>query len=190
MKRAGANRVRIIGGEHRGRRLQFPPIPGLRPTADRVRETLFNWLRPVIAGARCADLFAGSGALGLEAASRGASQVLLVEKAAPAARRLADNVATLGLTETVTVTRADTLRLLQTPPAQPYDVVFLDPPYAAGLLTDAMQALEQFSWLGAEAWIYLEQDSSSSWPALPATWKPYKQGTGGQAIYCLAKRVR
>ena len=111
-----ANQVRIIGGRHRGRRLHFSPGRGLRPTPDRVRETLFNWLQAEIRGARCLDLFAGSGALGLEALSRGAACLYAVEQNRAAAQRLRDNVALLHEESAVEVLQVDALRLLKTPP--------------------------------------------------------------------------
>lgn len=123
-----ANRVRIIGGIHRSRVLQFPPRPGLRPSPDRVRETLFNWLGQDLTGLNCLDLYAGSGALGFEAASRGAAAVTLVERDAEIARVLADNAALLHL-ETTRIVRGDALEFLKTAGAGAFDVVFLDPPF-------------------------------------------------------------
>lgn len=123
-----ANRVRIIGGEHRSRILQFPARPGLRPTPDRVRETLFNWLGQDLTGLACLDLFAGSGALGFEAASRGASAVVLVESDAASAAALRDNAALLRLA-TVRIVKGDALEFLRLD-RQSFDVVFLDPPFA------------------------------------------------------------
>jgi len=127
--RAGPGRLRIIGGEWRGRRLEFPSRPGLRPTPDRVRETLFNWLAPVLPGARCLDLFAGSGCLGLEALSRGAAEAWLVESDPVLARVLGEHVATLGAN--ARVIRDDARRLLKRLEAsdERFDVVFVDPPY-------------------------------------------------------------
>ena len=192
MKRAGAgaNRVRIIGGEHGGRWLRFPDAPGLRPTADRVRETLFNWLQAELPGARCLDLFAGSGALGLEALSRGAGFVLLVEQSRPVAERLRDHLDALGAGSRAEVHQSDALRLLARPPETPFDLVFLDPPFAAGLLGRACRALEDRGWLGARAHIYLEQDAAAPWPDLPPDWVSHRQGRSGQAAYRLMKRMR
>src|SRR5512134_933490 len=123
----GGNQLRIIGGRWRSRRLRFPPLPGLRPTPDRVRETLFNWLTPVIAGARCLDLFAGSGALGIEALSRGAAAVTFVERHPQAVRGLRANLAQLRA-EGARVEQADALLWLRQAP-QPFTVVFLNPPF-------------------------------------------------------------
>ncbi|HEX6993332.1 MAG TPA: 16S rRNA (guanine(966)-N(2))-methyltransferase RsmD [Gammaproteobacteria bacterium] len=127
--RAGPGRLRIIGGEWRGRRLEFPSRPDLRPTPDRVRETLFNWLAPILPGARVVDLFAGSGALGLEALSRGAAEAWLVERDAGLARVLAEHVARLGAN--ARVVRDDARRFLERQQASDvrFDVAFVDPPY-------------------------------------------------------------
>ena len=177
------NRVRIIGGRHRGRKLEFPDLPGLRPTPDRVRETLFNWLQPVMEGARCLDLFAGSGALGLEAASRGARRVLMLEQAGPASRQLEHNRRLLGLDQ-VEVSRTDALRWLRGE-AEPFDIVFLDPPYAAGLQGPCARLLAQRGWLAPGALVYLETDSRGEDPAWPAHWRLRKRKQAGQVAYCL-----
>ena len=122
------NRIRIIGGTHRGRRLAFPDAAGLRPTPDRVRETLFNWLMPHLPGARCLDLFAGSGALGLEAVSRGAREVVLVDANPAVVKSLQENLRLLGETERARVIRSDALAFLRKETDAPFDIVFLDPP--------------------------------------------------------------
>jgi 16S rRNA (guanine966-N2)-methyltransferase len=184
LARPTRNRVRIIGGRHRGRKLEFPELPGLRPTPDRVRETLFNWLQPVLAGARCLDLFAGSGALGLEAASRGAERVLMLEQAAPAARQLERNRRLLGLDQ-VEVRQADALRWLRRTEAEPFDIVFLDPPYAAGLQGPCSELLAERAWLSPGALVYLEADSQGKDPAWPADWQLRKRKQAGQVSYCL-----
>jgi len=189
MGRGGANQVRIVGGEFRGRRLGFPGVAGLRPTADRVRETLFNWLQPYIAGLNCLDLFAGSGALGLEALSRGAARVLLVDRSRAVVQRLRDNLALLGVTARAEVRQADARRLLARSPQRPYDLVFVDPPFAAGLLGEMCSALELGGWLAQGAWIYLEQDAAHPWPELPAQWALYREGQAGQAAFRLLRRI-
>ena len=117
--------VRIIGGEHRGRKLRFPDLPGLRPTGDRIKETVFNWLQASLPGAACLDLFAGSGALGLEAASRGAGSVVMIERAAQAVTQLRSNVEMLEL-GSVTVEHGSALDWLGRPASKRFDVVFLD----------------------------------------------------------------
>jgi len=175
--------VRIVGGRLRGRRLRFPDAAGLRPTADRVRETLFNWLAPRLPGAHCLDLFAGSGALGIEAASRGAAEVILVERARAVAEALRRQVADIGLTG-VEVRRADALRWLQGP-ARPFDIVFLDPPFAHGLLPRVTRALAG-GWLAPQARIYLEDDAGRGLPELPRGWRLLRQKRAGQVAYGLA----
>ena len=181
---AGAGRLRIVGGRFRGRRLPIPDQPGLRPTPDRVRETLFNWLGPLLPGARCLDLFAGSGALGLEAASRGAGEVVLVERCDPVVRQLRANVLTLGA-DAVQVVRADALDWLTGEP-NPFHLVFLDPPFADGLLGPACERLAQPGWLAPSARIYLESDSRTGFPPLPVGWELVRDRTAGQVRFGLA----
>jgi 16S rRNA (guanine966-N2)-methyltransferase len=178
--------VRIIGGRWRGRRIAVPGLPGLRPTPDRVRETLFNWLAPAIAGSRCLDLFAGTGALGLEAASRGARHVVLVERGRESVQHLREAAAALA-PETCEVVQADALAWLQSPP-RPFDVVFLDPPYDAGLLDASMQALESGGWLAPGARIYLEAPAERGTPVLPQGWTLHRSGRAGAVGYHLALR--
>jgi 16S rRNA (guanine966-N2)-methyltransferase len=180
--------LRIIGGAWRSRRLRFAPAPELRPTPDRVRETLFNWLAPHIVGARCLDLFAGSGALGLEALSRGAARVVFVESD----RELAEDVRRL-LQEwdapAGCVVQADARRFLCAAPEQ-FDVVFLDPPFTASqLLADAAVRLESGGWLVPTALIYIETAARTPLPELPAGWKPMKTGRAGAVGYHLLQRT-
>jgi 16S rRNA (guanine966-N2)-methyltransferase len=175
------NRVRIVGGEWRSRWLQFPALPGLRPTPDRVRETLFNWLGQDLTGQVCLDLFAGSGALGLEAASRGAGLAVLVERDPRVYRALEANVRELGA-RTVQLVRADALEFLMAD-ARAYDVVFLDPPYAMreqGPLLKAVRA-----HLAPGALVYLE---SSEFVQLPAPWEVLRQTRAG-AVHCQLLRA-
>ena len=187
--RARSNTIRIIGGEHRGRKLRFPDVKGLRPTADRARETLFNWLQASTPGAICLDLFAGSGAIGLEALSRGASAVVFCEQSAAAAQRLQENIKLLGLQDRTQVQRTDARRLLQQSPGRSFDIVFVDPPFAAGLLAEICRQLEQSGWLATNAFIYLEQDSSQPWPDLPSNWLLSRETTAGQAACRLYQRA-
>lgn len=175
--------VRIIGGQHRGRKLPFAEMPGLRPTGDRIRETLFNWLQPVIQGASCLDLFAGSGALGIEAASRGAGKVVLVDSAGSVVRQLGKNKTLLEL-EQLSVVRADALQFLEQEPT-PFDVVFLDPPFDSNLLEPLCQRLTM-GWLADDARIYLEEDVSRNFPNLPDSWEFIQEKIAGQVRYGLA----
>jgi len=184
-KRTG-NQVRIIGGEHRGRRLSFPELPGLRPSGDRVRETLFNWLQPVIVNARCLDLFAGSGALGLEAASRGAREVVMLDLARRVVRQLEANRELLDLSR-VEIYEADALVWLEQGP-RPFDVVFVDPPFAEHLLPAVCAKLEANAWLATDACVYLEDDAGRGFSALPENWQWYRQRRAGQVSFGLARR--
>jgi len=177
-------RLRIIGGRYRGRRLLVPAQPGLRPTADRVRETLFNWLQPVIVGAHCLDLFAGSGALGFEAASRGAAEVLMIEHSGPVTRTLAANARILGAAQ-VRVRRADALRWLARSGA-PFDLVFLDPPFHAGLLAPSCALLSERGWLAPGALVYLETPANQALPGLPADWTLLRDKQAGRVRFALA----
>ena len=187
MNRRGGhtNRIRIIGGQWRSRRLEFPDAPGLRPTPDRVRETLFNWLAPVLPGARCLDVFAGSGALGIEALSRGAAEVVFVEHDPAAVRALRDNLARLKA-EGGRVERVEALTWLRQP-GTPFEIVFLDPPFDADLLEPVCAALETGGWLTATAWIYLEAEAGWQ-PALPVGWTLHREKTAGMVAYRLARR--
>jgi len=179
--------LRIIGGEWRGRKIRFPGVEGLRPTPDRVRETVFNWLVPVIAGSRCLDLFAGSGALGLEALSRGAAAVTFVERQRDAAQQLGETAAILARGR-ATVHQADVAAWLAGP-AAPFDIVFVDPPYGSGLLADAMHALELRGWLAPQAFIYLEAPAKAGAPPMPGAWALHRSGRAGAVGYHLARRM-
>ena len=180
--------LRIVGGEWRGRRLRLASGSAIRPTPDRVRETLFNWLQHVIRGARCLDLFAGSGALGIEALSRGAREVTFVEQDARAARDIRSALAEFGGTEP-RVQVADALAFLRGA-TSPFDVVFLDPPFASGLLASACAQLEARAWLADGAFIYLEAASREGAPTLPGGWQMRKAKRTGEVGYYLAERRR
>jgi 16S rRNA (guanine966-N2)-methyltransferase len=169
--------VRIIGGRCRGRVLRFPDLPGLRPTPDRARETLFNWLGQRLDGLRCLDLFAGSGALGFEAASRGAAEVVLVERDARAAAALEANAALLGAAQ-ARVVRAEGLAWLAGE-CGCFDVIFLDPPFAAGLLPAALAGAA--TRLDADGRIYAE---FAARPDL-AGWRVLREGRAGLSHFCL-----
>jgi len=170
----------------RGRRWRFPDVPDIRPTPDRVRETLFNWLAPRIVGARCLDLFAGSGALGLESVSRGAASVVFVEQNAAIAKALGSLIAEWNITQ-ARVERADAFAWLRGT-SQPFDIVFLDPPFASGLLAPAATLLEQKGWLAPEALIYVENAAREALPALPSAWQERKTGRAGEVGYHLLAR--
>lgn len=178
--------IRIIGGSWRGRRFRFADVPDIRPTPDRVRETLFNWLGSRVIGARCLDLFAGSGALGLEALSRGAAAAVLVDQNTVITRALTALVAELDA-KAAHVEREDALRFL-THASQPFDIVFLDPPFAAGLLSKVAQRLEQQGWLAPDALVYVEYAAREALPPLPDTWQLLKAKKAGEVGYHLFAR--
>lgn len=179
------NRLRLIAGRWRGRKLPFAPVPGLRPTPDRVRETLFNWLSPVIREARCLDLFAGSGALGFEAASRGAAEVTLVDNHAGVVHSLRQQIDVLDARQ-VRVVQAECSLYLRGP-ARPMDIVFLDPPYRENLLPACIEQLESAGWLADEAWIYIESGPAEG-PELPGNWGVYRSTSAGQVCAQLMRR--
>jgi 16S rRNA (guanine966-N2)-methyltransferase len=183
-RRAPPGAIRIIGGAFRGRRLPLPPNPALRPTPNRLRETLFNWLQPVVAGARVLDLYAGSGALGIEALSRGAAAATFVEHDAASTRAIEAALATLGTRGTVV--RADVDRFLAGPPAA-FDLGFADPPFAAGVPAGLCTLLAA-GWLAPAAWIYLELPRAAAVPALPAGIRPHREATAGDVRGVLVHR--
>ena len=177
------NRLRIIGGRWRGSRIVFPPLAAIRPSPDRVRETLFNWLQQSIVGARCLDLFAGSGALGLEALSRGASHVTFVDREPQVGRHLAQTLERLGSGD-ATVVVEDAQRFLLRPP-QPFDVVFLDPPFDSAVLEQVGVRLQ--GWLAPGAYIYVECPADRSLATLPAQWGVHRTKRAGQVGYHLLR---
>ena len=176
--------VRIIGGKWRGQRLPVAAIDGLRPSKDIVRETLFNWLQPVLVGSRCLDVFAGSGALGFEAASRGASTVYLLEKSVPLCEQLQQQVERLR-TERITVMNVDAEDYLQQT-GSGFDIVFLDPPFAARLLPQMCDLLLTRHWLNPGAQVYIEAARRDGLPELSSSWQWHKQKNSGDVVYGLA----
>lgn len=179
-KRSG--QFRVIGGAWRSRRLSFPDIDGLRPTTDRIKETVFNWLSADVPGSKVLDLFGGSGALGFEALSRGAGQLLFVELNRTAVQALRDNIALLGANAEVVQNDAlDWLRSANTT----FDLVFLDPPFRQDLLSPAIHLLHDKSVLSAGAKVYIEQESEAPLPETPAQWRLVKEAKAGQVSYLL-----
>lgn len=178
--------IRIIGGDWRGRKLSFPDFPGLRPSSDRVRETLFNWLAPYIPGSRCLDLFAGSGALGLEAASRGAKQVLLVDDAPQVAAALEQNIALLNAEGRVSVACKKAEHFVRSGLHEPFDIIFLDPPFAHNALLQLSHELVEHHLTQHNTRIYIESEVHSDTPALPESWSTLKMKTTRQVRYQLA----
>jgi len=185
-----AGSVRIIGGRWRGTRLQVPPAPGLRPTSDRVRETLFNWLQPMLPGARVLDLFAGSGALGLEAVSRGAAHAQLVEADTSLVQALQAAVHRLSAGDTVRVDQADALAWLRHAQAPRFDIIFVDPPFQAGLWPAVLELLPER--VSESAWLYLEiplQEEPRVSSGLVADWAMHREGATREVRFGLYRRV-
>lgn len=183
----GSNQLRIIGGEWRGRKLRFPDAPNLRPTPDRVRETVFNWLAPMINGAHCLDLFAGSGALGLEALSRGAAFTTFVDSHKKVTQVLKEHLELLKLNTRAEVIQLDSVKYLKNT-SQKYDLVFLDPPYHMDFMQKVVPLLEENSWLADNAMLYLEIEKRQSLPELPENWEPLKEKMAGEVNYFLFQR--
>lgn len=181
------SQLRIIAGLWRGRKLPILEREGLRPTGDRVRETVFNWLQGVLPGARCLDAFSGSGALGMEALSRGASQATLLERDPGVARQLQQNLQTLSA-ESADVIQTDTLNWLEQPAQAPFNLVFLDPPFRQGLALPCCERLEQGGYLCERAWIYIETERELGTPAVPPGWRLHREKHSGQLSYRLYQR--
>ncbi|QEE25478.1 16S rRNA (guanine(966)-N(2))-methyltransferase RsmD [Rhodanobacter glycinis] len=181
-----AGRIRIIGGSLRNSRLDVPDLPGLRPTPERVRETLFNWLAPTIAGVQALDLCAGTGALGIEALSRGAAGVQFVERDAAAARTLRENLARLKAPGGA-VAATDAASYLHGAP-RTFGLVFMDPPFALELWAPLARQLEQGGWLTPSAQIYVESPRNTL-PALPANWQAWREGAAGDVRFALYRRA-
>lgn len=184
-KKSQAGQLRIVAGNWRSRLLQIADVPGLRPTSERIRETLFNWLATPIHGARCLDLCAGTGALGLEALSRGAGELVFVEQSAAAFKTLKNNISLLGATNTE-VLNVDARHYLGGTSAKPFDIVFLDPPFAADLYDELCRLLTEHRWLADDARIYIEMDKDLPELCLPDDWQVLKNKTAGKVRYMLA----
>jgi 16S rRNA (guanine966-N2)-methyltransferase len=178
--------IRIISGLWRGRKLPVRDSEGLRPTTDRIKETLFNWIAQDIAKANCLDLFAGSGGLGFEAASRQAAKVVMLELNHQAHAQLVNNISTLGA-ESVEAIKTDALAYLKQA-GTPFDVVFIDPPFRKGLLEDTLQLLEENNWLAEGAMIYIETEKELTLEGIPENWSLYREKSAGQVNYRLFER--
>lgn len=178
--------LRIIGGEWRGRKVRFPPVAAIRPTPDRVRETVFNWLQGVTPGSRCLDLYAGSGALGLEALSRGAREAVFVDLEPAVIRHLGTLLREFGC-ERGKVVQADARGFLGGA-AVPFDVIFLDPPFAEPGLAETCRRIEAGGWLVPGGFVYLESPASAGEPVLPGGWTVLRSKRAGEVGYHLARR--
>ncbi len=169
--------VRIIGGRLRGSRLTVPTLPGLRPTPQRLRQTVFDWLAPVIEGARVLDVFAGTGALGIEALSRGARAAVFFEQDHAQAQAIESDLARLHQ-DAGSVRHVDALRALAALAPENFDIAFVDPPFGSALWAQAAEQLDAQGWLAPEAWVYVEAGTSDVWQA-PARWRLHRQRDAG-----------
>lgn len=179
------NQVRIIAGKWRGRKIHFPTIPSLRPTPDRIKETLFNWLAPTLHGARCLDLFCGSGALGIEALSRGAAEVVFVDQDPAVVQQLKAFLQILGAQGDHV--HQQTAQHFLNQPAQTFDVVFLDPPFQQGLINPMLDILIQQHWLTQQGLIYVEMEDRHENLELPEPWHLYRYKKSGNVAYGLCR---
>jgi 16S rRNA (guanine966-N2)-methyltransferase len=195
-KKSQPGRLRIVAGNWRSRLLDVADVEGLRPTSERVRETLFNWLAPHIQGARCLDLFAGTGALGLEALSRGAGSVVFVEKNRVAERQLKANIDILAGAPSgpvgaeappanAEVVHGNALDYLRKSGTGPFDLIFLDPPFADDLLEETCRLLNERNLLADAALVYLELPRGRDEPQLPVGWRVTRKKTAGNVRYML-----
>jgi 16S rRNA (guanine966-N2)-methyltransferase len=183
---SSAGQIRIIGGLWRGRKLPVPDSPGLRPTTDRIRETLFNWLAPSMVDANVLDCFAGSGALGLEALSRYAASATLLEMDRAVSQQLQKNLVTLKAANGQVI-NTNTLNYLAQP-GRPHTIVFVDPPFRKGLLEETLALLEKNGWLAEEALIYVESEVENAMPPVPAGWTLHREKVAGQVACRLYHR--
>ncbi len=181
---ADQSQLRIIGGKWRSRKLVFHPAPGLRPTSDRIRETLFNWLAPVINDARCADLFSGSGALGLEALSRGAAHCDFVDSSAASLQQIAGHLSTLDAERQGSCHHCQADQYLEQIDG-PLDIVFIDPPFNQGLVTPSCQQLAATRQLAPEALIYIESPAKEVLTNMPVDWELHRHKSTAGVAYSL-----
>ncbi len=182
-KQSSPGYVRIISGLWRGRKLPVCDSEGLRPTTDRIKETVFNWLAGDIAHSRCLDLFSGAGSLGFEAASRQADKVVMIELDPKVHRQLAQNIQTLKA-DTITLIQNDALNYLAQS-GTPFDIVFIDPPFRKNLLEETLNRLDSNGWLAPDALIYIESEKEWQATEIPAHWRLYREKTAGQVSFRL-----
>jgi len=180
------NKLRIIAGDWRSRQLVFEDTPGLRPTPARVRETVFNWLQTDVIASQCLDLYSGSGALGFEAASRGAKSVSMVENNPQACRLINENKTKLSAGQ-IKIIQMDVFKFLAGD-ASPFNLVFLDPPFAQGIAQQTCQWLEDKGWLAPQAKVYVEVESQLVLDEMPKNWQCLKNKTAGEVGYYLFQR--
>ena len=183
------NIVRIISGKYKSRKIIFPDRPGIRPTGNRIRESLFNWIQPDIVNSRCLDLFSGSGALGIEALSRGAKITTFIESDFETANYLEKNLQTLNAANGIVV-RADAMRWLESQKnTEPFGFIFLDPPFKNNLLLDCISLLESNYIISDNGTIYIETEADVNLRQLPPTWRLKQKKQAGRVSYCLYKKV-
>ncbi|AYY82930.1 MULTISPECIES: 16S rRNA (guanine(966)-N(2))-methyltransferase [Proteus] len=182
-QKAPMGQIRVIGGKWRGRKLPVLDSQGLRPTTDRVKETLFNWLMPIIQDARCLDCFAGSGGLGIEALSRYARETTFIEYERPVAKQITANLALLNADNGHVI--QDSALSVLAKQGTPYNVVFLDPPFHKGMLSDTIQLLENNGWLAQDCYIYIEEEVKAQTYTIPPHWTLHREKIAGQVAYRL-----
>jgi len=186
-KRPLSNTVRIIGGKYRGRKLAFPDVSGLRPSTDRVRETVFNWLQSAVPAANCLDLFCGSGVLGLESLSRGAKRVQFVDREKSVCKQIEENFQILEV-DNANIFCGTADQFLSTSKIR-FDIVFLDPPFQQSLLQEVCDQLEASGVLAAKALIYLEAEFPLDMVVLPDSWTMTRSKKAGAVYYGLVERI-
>jgi 16S rRNA (guanine966-N2)-methyltransferase len=184
----GVRQLRIVGGSLRGRKISFPEEPGLRPTPDRVRETLFNWLAPHVQGTRVLDLFAGSGALGFEALSRGAAEATLVDASRVVCARLRETATGLGLGQ-ARVEVADAVEFLRRSTTA-WDLIFIDPPFGENLVPLVLKSISERLLLAPGGFCYVELPQGHPLPPLPVDWALHREGKAGEVGYHLLHETR
>lgn len=178
--------LRIIGGKYRGRKVTFPDVASIRPTPNRVRETLFNWLSPHLAGARCFEPFAGSGILSMEALSRGAARVLIIDQSKQVIEHIRTQMANFVSDETdYALHLGDALAWMRSANTELFDIVFLDPPFTEKLLNTTCHLLIEQHLLAESAWIYIESDTAISEESLPTHWVVHRKKKAGSVHSCL-----
>ncbi|MFY8274354.1 16S rRNA (guanine(966)-N(2))-methyltransferase RsmD [Pseudoalteromonas sp. SSDWG2] len=180
--KAPSGQIRIIGGQHRGRKLPVHDVTGLRPTTDRVKETVFNWLMMDVRDANVLDCFAGAGSLGFEALSRFAAKATLIELDNTAAKQLEENAQLLKLSN-VDIINTNAITFVQQMAQQSFDLVFVDPPFNQNLSTPCCEALEENNWLSEQALVYVEVESDNQDFSAPANWQLFKEKVAGQ-VWC------
>lgn len=181
---AETGELRIIAGEWRSRRLTFPAVGGVRPTPSRVRETLFNWLMPALPGARCLDLFAGSGVLGLEALSRGARETQFIDHTRALCDALKSNLGLLK-SDGGHVICQDVTGFLSQPASEPFDILLMDPPFRQDWLERLLPLIADNGWVDDGSWVYIEHESELASLAIPESWSLHREKTAGQVCYRL-----